>query len=367
MLSSRSPLPSTQSVRVYGLLSGALLGALTQALESLGFAHSGPMLRGALFDRPDGVAVAVDHQICDNRSPFDYSTYCDEQNRLMNQYPSLFRGVVDRLEDVEPLRFQVLGLLNHSYEDTDTVVQGSANREFSAIDPTMPEALFEQAFIDVYGRESLDFLAREYPIVDMAGRHRYVDYYLERDCGNVAIEKNGVSYHHPQLIGQERYLKQLLKQNSLVSYGARVYRWTLEGIQFADRFREELKQFLGDARTFRLSRKVTVSRGFSLHPHQGDALETLKACRSRGERAALLVLPTGTGKTEILIGDYAALSAEKGGRLRGLVLVPSLQLKSQMIQAFTTRLGDHGFDTSGWKVGESRDCFRVELKRWLSL
>jgi len=44
------------------------------------------------------------------------------------------------------------------------------------VDPTIPESYFEQAFIEIYGRESLNKVEREFPIIDINGQTRWVDY-----------------------------------------------------------------------------------------------------------------------------------------------------------------------------------------------
>ncbi len=289
----------------FGFPPSELFQSVVQSLQPLGFRHVGRVTRGALFESSERVALVIDHRIWDNQFPFPYAAYSDEQNQLMAQYPKLYRTMVDDPEDVPELLQLIKVLAEKTYETEDGFGSGATNRELTSIDPTMPEAYFEQAFIEVFGREQLDSLAREYPIVDIQGSPRAVDYYIERACGNIAIEKNGVSYHHPQILGKERYAKQLVKQNSLVAYGCKLYRWSLESMQFVERFKDELRHYLGTPDAFLSARKLGVTRSFRLHQHQDSALETLAVSRSLGEKAALVVLPTGTGKTEVLIADYA--------------------------------------------------------------
>src|SRR5659263_175317 len=47
--------------------------------------------------------------------------------------------------------------------------------------------------------------------------------------GKIAVEKNGELYHHPIIIGKERYKKQLVKQNSIVANKIKI-RLSEEGI-----------------------------------------------------------------------------------------------------------------------------------------
>ena len=337
-------------------LSDALFQAIAEVVEPFGLKYDRSLMRGVLFSRHDGVGLVIDHNICDSRFGFEYAFYSDEQNELMFEFKRLYRTLVDSSADLPELGSLMRTLFEPGHQPPDCAPVGGANRELTSIDPTLPEAHFEQAFIDVYGRESLDYLSREYPVIDLGGHNRYVDYYLERESGNIAIEKNGVTYHHPQLIGKERYLGQLMKQNSLLAQETKVYRWALENIRFKERFHDDLRRYLGDVRNFKSPPKLSVSRRFRLMPHQGDALSSIRQARAAGEKAALVVLPTGTGKTEILIADYAWLRSELGGfSARGLMLVPQLQLKNDMIKAFQKRLADYGHPGTDISVGDSID------------
>lgn len=349
-----SPAPSTNTP-LDSNIPEALFQTIAETLRVFGLVYDRSLMRGVLFSRSDGTALVVDHNICHKQLVFEYSFYSDEQNELMFEFERLYRAVVDSIDDIPELESLVRKLLEATVQADDYVPTGGANRALTSVDPTLPEAHFEQAFIDLFGRESLDFLSREYPVIDLDGHNRYVDYYLERDSGNVAIEKNGVSYHHPQLIGKKRYLGQLLKQNSLVAQHTKVYRWALEGMKFKERFHDDLKRYLGDVQGFKLPHKLSISRRFRLMPHQGDSLSSIRQARAAGEKAALVVLPTGTGKTEILIADYAAVCKQSGGfPARGLILVPQVQLKLDMIKAFQQRLSDHGLTSPGLSVGEDR-------------
>ncbi|MCA1792807.1 MAG: hypothetical protein LC660_02860 [Desulfobacteraceae bacterium] len=69
-------------------------------------------------------------------------------------------------------------LLNKAFAE-DSIQTKGRHRHWHDIDPTLPEALFEQAFIDCYGRESLDRVTREFPVIDMNGRTRWVDFFIQ--------------------------------------------------------------------------------------------------------------------------------------------------------------------------------------------
>lgn len=344
----------------------ALLAATSARLEKFNFRLSRELLRGLLFEDDQGTALLVDYLICDRTFPFEYPTYSDEQNRLMHQYPRVYRAMVDSESELDALESLLANLGSRGYEDGSGFGQGATNRERTSVDPTVPEAYFEDAFIETFGREYLESISREYPVIDLDGSCRFVDYYLEVDTGNIAIEKNGISYHHPQLIGKERYASQLLKQNSLVAYGAKLYRWSLDSMKFSERFKDELRLYLGDPRTFKAARKLSVTRSFKLLKHQDSALESLALSRLAGEKAALVVLPTGTGKTEILIADYSAAARAHGALAKALVMVPTVALKYQAIEAFRQRLPDHGIVLEGSGVGSDPEAqVVVQTYAWM--
>ena len=124
---------------MHPILSGSLLGKISSALGPLGLTHSRAMLRGALFVRSDGVAVAVDHHITDSRYPFPYSEYTEEQNDLMSAQQALYRVTVDDEQELILAEQTLTNLLNRAYENDDRAPAPAGNRELWAIDPTAPD------------------------------------------------------------------------------------------------------------------------------------------------------------------------------------------------------------------------------------
>jgi superfamily II DNA or RNA helicase len=132
----------------------------------------------------------------------------------------------------------------------------------------------------------------------------------------------------------------LFKQNSLVSDGFKIFRWSEHGMRDRERFIQELKLFLGSPTEFIPKAHLKIDRQFStidLHNHQLDSLAYLRKERSGGRRNFLIVLPTGTGKTEIFIKDIEILKNDKKN-LKALILVPSRKLRTQTIERFKLRL-----------------------------
>jgi len=95
----------------------------------------------------------------------------------------------------------------------------------------------------------------------------------------------------------------LVDYNRDVAYGDKVFRWSLESMRFAERFHDELKQCLGTSQSFIHSQHISISRDFELYTHQENTLTQLDEGRAKGLRAALVVYPTGTGKTQILLSE----------------------------------------------------------------
>lgn len=323
------------------------------------------LLQGFLLvDTSDTIAIIIDYHICDKTDPFKYNEYTKEQNFLMSKYTTVYRFVIDNKEDFAEFRLTYSHIQNNTFYE-DKIRQSGSDRELVEIDPTLPEAYFEQAFIECYGRESLSKLKREFPIIDFNGQTRWVDYFIKHKKYNIAIEKNGETYHHPIIIGKDRYKSQLCKQNSLVSYGFKVFRWSLEGMKATDNFYAELKKYIGKFEDLENVQKLSVSRKITLLKHQIDSLDELERRRRSGESNFLVVLPTGTGKTEILIADILS-QYHINNKLKVLILVPTRQLKIDTIKKIAIRyeneLGDNIIT-----IGDGRNSqILIQTYSWMS-
>ena len=198
----------------YTAINKSLKQELTKILNPLGFYENTNLLRGLYFDNKIKTkAIIIDYDICNKNSPFSYTEYTKEQNSLMNNYLSVYRFIVDNSSDIDILETELLSYLNENFQEDKIKISG-VNRALVEIDPTIPEAYFEQAFIEMYGQESLNKVEREFPIIDINGQTRWVDYIIRHKDYNIAIEKNGETYHHPIITQKKGYQKQLIKQNS---------------------------------------------------------------------------------------------------------------------------------------------------------
>src|SRR6516162_7855129 len=108
-----------------------------------------------------------------------------------------------------------------------------------------PEDLFVELFTQVFGVENVRLLTPELAVEDIYGGCRFIDFALRTVDERVAFEIDGLTWHVPDAERIAEYEDQLLRQNSLVHQGWRVFRWTDR--QIADdpeRVKEQLALFL---------------------------------------------------------------------------------------------------------------------------
>ncbi len=313
---------------------------ISSCLEPVGFHLVNIVETGCIYDDQQGTCLILDQGICDlDPRVYPYVEYTSLQNQLFYNHERVFRFLLDEGTDLENLQERLRYFLEGG-EDPEKVRRFGGNREEQAIDPTRPEAEFEEAFIEAFGDVHRNKLYREFPYLDLEGKRRYIDYVLfTKDC-KIAIELNGEAFHHPPVIGAKRYRSQLFKQNSLVADGFKVYRWSSRGMKDAEKFISDLQQFLGEPASFCDRSVVKADRKLEtleLHPHQVDVLDSLQKERETGRNNFLVSLPTGTGKTEIFIKDIERL-LETGSISSALVLVPTRKLREQTVERFTKRL-----------------------------
>jgi superfamily II DNA or RNA helicase len=173
------------------------------------------------------------------------------------------------------------------------------------------EDRFIEIFCDAFGLEKAEYLVAQYPFVDIYGNHRYLDFAFENEDNRIAIEIDGESYHNPKAVSPAKYQDDLLKQNSIIYYNWRLYRWAYGQIKNQpEKVKDQLITFLGDSPVFKaLDDYLPKQRGhkftFNLEfkQHQSEALKNLTAMRENKETIALLHQATGTGKTVTAVMD----------------------------------------------------------------
>lgn len=173
------------------------------------------------------------------------------------------------------------------------------------------EEKFIQIFCDVFGPEKGQYVYLQYPFVDIYGKHRSIDFALQSNLGRVAFEVDGTTWHNPGSVSSNKYEDDLLKQNSMVHLGWKVFRWTDYQIEKTpDRVKDELLTFLGSSPVlFYFDDNMPQQNGkvFTLREHQEEALANLAQMRADGQTIALVHGATGSGKSAIGVFDAKAV------------------------------------------------------------
>lgn len=291
--------------------------------------------------KKDDIGIIIDDNICfDNGHVFDYSKYCEMQNK----YALLFKRIYRFNYVNDDIYEKIAKWLNMSCDDIDIEDDGGV---FDVIhtDNTILEKSFEDLFIEAYGEDATTYLKKEYAISLDKGRNAYVDYVIETKNGNYAIEENGIHYHHPCIIGNTNYERQLEKQNTLNLYNFKVFRFSSQNLLFKEQMIDNIKTFFGSKDNFINSLIFKEERKFKLYEHQEKVLEDIYEARKEGINTSLIVLPTGSGKSQIIIEDLNYL-IRKNMIKNVLIMVPSLKVK-----------GDWGK-----RIKPLKDRIRIDIK-----
>ncbi|WP_052772046.1 DEAD/DEAH box helicase [Vibrio mexicanus] len=307
-----------------------------ELFSTLGYHAVSNHKMGYCFEHESLPPVIVDTDF-KPETPHHYVDYTSHQNALMSKHSGVYRFIG---ESEEELLQQINFFLLDQSNDSDLSIKAfGADRSHAHLDPTPPEFNFESTFEEVFGSKMLYALHQEESYIDRKGHRRYIDFMLYRNDKNIAIELNGERYHHPLLISRERYHSQLFKQNSLIKDGNLVFRWSDRGMRDDFKFKEQLKNYFGDSVEFKATPYFKAHRSvdFQLYQHQTQAVEGIEKQRLLGKNAFLVVLPTGTGKTEVFIEDFRR-QIQQGKSLSALALVPTRDLRDQLIERITRQL-----------------------------
>lgn len=250
---------------------------------------------------------------------FSYGNYCEIQNNYMLTYNKVFRFNYIDLESF---------IIDFNLFNDDTFLNinnySTQNRNEYYGDNTVAEKSFEDIFVEAFGDYSYNYLHKEYPITDIYGNNYYIDYVVETNTGSLGFEANGVNYHHPLLIGKERYKTQLLKQNTMMYLGLKIYRYSSENILFKDKIIDNLR-LLEKNNNFLTKSVLSDNRSIKLYDHQEEVLSKIDIDRSCNINTQLIVLPTGSGKSQIIIEDLKK-SYIKDNVKHILILCPTIRI-----------------------------------------
>lgn len=187
------------------------------------------------------------------------------------------------------------------------------------------ELHFEKSFSNAYGMNALKYISREYGICDENGKNYFLDYFVRTKDEKYAVEENGVTYHHPQIIGEEKYKNQLTKQNTCASWGIKLFRFSTEDCAFENRIEDDIKQYFGSDASKFIDDGLKIDRTVELYEHQSISLQEIQKRRDAGIKAFLIVLPTAAGKSKIVEEDLREFSKNKKD-FKGLILVPGINI-----------------------------------------
>lgn len=275
-----------------------------------------------IFAYNNDIIIIDDDFHKDLENAFDYSIYCTVQNEYMKSANRLFRFVYRG--NIELLIENVKNKLSSKVVE---VVNTNAKTTHNHYDNTVAEKALEDRFVESFGAEALNFLHKEFEFGLSDGKNIYIDYYLETNNGNYALEANGVSYHHPCIVDEDYYDRLLEKQNNLVLFGLKIYRFSLENLQFKEQVIDKIKEYMGDKKDFIPKPIIKSKRGFTLYECQTDALGKIDRDRINGKTSSLIVLPTAAGKSEIFLSDIDKEYVKQNVR-KILIMTPTVRVKA---------------------------------------
>lgn len=265
--------------------------------------------------------VIIDEDICEHKSNdpvFSYMLITDKQNNYMHQFKRVFRFLGYSHFEVDKYLSRKEIVLPTSY--TRSVGDRSEQSDVSPL-----EFHFEKSFSNVYGMNALKYISREYGICDENGKNYFLDYFVRTKDEKYAVEENGVTYHHPQIIGEEKYKNQLTKQNTCASWGIKLFRFSTEDCAFENRIEDDIKQYFGSDASKFIDDGLKIDRTVELYEHQSISLQEIQKRRDAGIKAFLIVLPTAAGKSKIVEEDLREFSKNKKD-FKGLILVPGINI-----------------------------------------
>lgn len=210
--------------------------------------------------------------------------------------------------------------------------------EYRSASGSDAENLFIELFSDAFGAEKAGFLYSQYHFFDIYQNDRFADFFLECGARKIAFEIDDEASHNKNIISDNKFYDDLLKQNSMVNLGWDVFRWAVRQMQNQpDTVKDELRVFVGRNTAFREAAeylpnqrsKAIDAQNFSLKEHQKQALDSLENMRKNHETIALLYHATGTGKTVTAVSD-----AKRFGK-RTLFVAHTHELVEQAVHTFS--------------------------------
>lgn len=203
--------------------------------------------------------------------------------------------------------------------------------------PVQSEELFLERFSEVFGPQKTALLYPQFQFVDIYHNTRFADFVVDSGARSVAIEIDGEAVHNKEVVSNDKFDDDQLKQNSMISYGWDVFRWSYRKLKRCpDTVKDEIQLFLGNNPRFAMisdylpcQQGEIVVTDFKLREHQEDALNNLAKMRRENKTIALICHARGVGETVTAVLDAKAV----GGRT--LFLAHTKDLVVQPADTFT--------------------------------
>ena len=277
--------------------------------------------------------VIIDEDICvhnPEKPVFSYMLITDKQNNYMHRFRRVFRFLGYVQAEVE--KYLSKDEITIPVDYMITVGDRGEQADASPL-----ELHFEQSFTNAYGINALKYLSREYGICDENGKNYFLDYLVRTRNGKYAVEENGVTYHHPQIIGEEKYKNQLSNQNTCALWGIKLFRFSTEDCAFENRIEDDIKQYFGKDTSEFVDDGLKIDRKVELYEHQTVSLQEIQKRREAGIKAFLIVLPTAAGKSKIVEEDLREFAKSRQD-FKGLILVPGVNILTDWQDRIRTSL-----------------------------
>lgn len=124
--------------------------------------------------------------------------------------------------------------------------------EYYSASGSSAENLFIELFSDTFGAEKAGYLYSQYRFYDIYQNERFADFFLENGGRKIAFEIDDEASHNKNIISDNKFYDDLLKQNSMVNLGWDVFRWAVRQMQTQpDTVKDELRVFVGSSAAFR--------------------------------------------------------------------------------------------------------------------
>lgn len=91
-----------------------------------------------------------------------------------------------------------------------------ADHNYHAASGSAAENLFIDIFADTFGAEKAGMLCTQYHFYDIYNNDRFADFFIENGLHKIAIEVDDEASHNKNIIAENKFCDDLLKQNSMI-------------------------------------------------------------------------------------------------------------------------------------------------------